>query len=272
MEANHNSATKNNMRKSDHWKSVSTVTELTDRTVHVWKLILVNNSEVASSDILSNNEMKKAERFRFEVDKNKFVRIRTVLRNLLSCYTGVAAQELTFSYNRYGKPYLRIANNKKPVFFNLTHSNDIALFAFTRQGELGIDIEYMGENVPSMQLAQRFFSAQEYQALAQLSGNTLKLGFYRCWTRKEAFIKAVGTGLSLPMSSFAVNLEKDDNPKLLWADKTHFHTTCTLFSILHNEHYFASLACLCDPEHIDFYHCPQDLIQVENKPLFFQLK
>jgi 4'-phosphopantetheinyl transferase len=253
--------TNKDMIKPDHWKSASTAPEFTGNSVHIWKLSLLNNNEVISGDILSKDEIQKAERFRFEVDRNKFVLTRTILRSLLSRYTDVDAKELTFSYNKHGKPYLLNPNKNKSVFFNITYSKDIALFAFTRQCEIGIDIEYMRDNVKCLKLAQRFFSEQEYQALAQLSGNELKMGFYRCWTRKEAFIKAVGTGLSFSLSKFAVNLDKDDNPKLLWADKTHFHGTCNMFPILHDEHYFASLACLCDFEHIDFYHCPQDLTE-----------
>lgn len=243
------------MIQAEQWKIASTAPECPGRSVHVWKLSLVKNDEGFSSDILSKDEIKRAERLCFDSDRNKFVLIRTRLRNLLSRYSGVAAKELSFSYNRYGKPYLLNPGKNKTLFFNVTHSKDIALFAVTRLCEIGIDVEFMRENVKCLKLAQRFFSEQEYQGLAQLSGNALIMGFYRCWTRKEAFIKAVGTGLSFSLNSFAVNFERDDNQKLLWADKERFQGTCNLFPVLHDEHYFASLACLGDPEQIDLYRC-----------------
>ncbi len=248
------------MIRSDYRQAAATVvTELTGNGVHIWQLSLLANSEVVSGDTLSKNEIRQAERFHFTTDRLKFILTRTMLRSLLSRYAGVEAKKLTLAYNRHGKPYLLNPDRDKPVFFNVTHSQDIALFAFSRQGEIGIDIEYMRDNIKYLELAQRFFSAQEYQALAQLSGNELKTGFYRCWTRKEAFIKAVGTGLSFSLGKFAVNFENNDNPKLLWADTAHFSGTCNMFPILDDEYYCAALACLCHPGQVDFYYCPQNL-------------
>lgn len=247
------------MIKSDHWQAADTVTGLTDNSVHVWKLSLLTDSEFISSDTLADNEIQKAGRFHFATDRHTFVRTRTMLRGLLSRYAGVDAKKLTISYNKHGKPYLHNPDRDKAVFFNVTHSKDVALLAFTRQGEIGIDIEYMHDNVKYLELSRRFFSGQEYQALARLSGNELKMGFYRCWTSKEAFVKAVGTGLSSSLGKFAVNLDHNDKPKLLWADKTYFQGICTMFPISHDEHYCASLACLCNPGQVDFYHCPPDL-------------
>ncbi len=249
------------MIKSDHWQAAATVTELTDNSVHTWKLSLLTNNEVIPGGTLSENEIRKAERFHLATDRHKFVRTRTMLRGLLSRYTGVEAKKLTISYNKHGKPYLLNPDRDKSVFFNVTHSKDVALLAFTRQGAIGIDIEYIHDNVKYLELSRRFFSGQEYQALARLSGNELKMGFYRCWTRKEAFVKAVGSGLSSSLGKFAVNLDNNDKPKLLWADKTYFQGTSTMFSIPHDEHYCASLACLCNPGQVDFYHCPPDLTE-----------
>ncbi|MBU0946671.1 MAG: 4'-phosphopantetheinyl transferase superfamily protein [Proteobacteria bacterium] len=243
------------MRQDDQWKSASTAGDCTGRDVHVWKMSLLKTDAGFSCDSLSADEMKRAERFRFDSDRNKFVRTRTTLRGLLSRYTGVAAKELTFSYNEYGKPYLRTPGKNKALFFNVSHSRDIALFAFSRNCELGIDIEYMRDDVQCLKLGQRFFAEQEYQALAKLSGNALIRGFYRCWTRKEAFVKAVGAGLSFPLDSFAVTFEEDDRPQLIWTDKARFRGTCTLFPVLHDEKYLAALACLGDPAQVDFYHC-----------------
>lgn len=244
------------MVQPNPWKPASTATDCRGRSVHIWKLSLVNNSEEVSGGSLSRDEIKRAERFCFDSDREKFVRTRNTLRNLLSRYAGIAAKELSFSYNAHGKPSLCDLGKDNSLFFNVSHSQDIALFAFTRLCEVGIDIEYMRGDVKCLNLAQRFFSEQEYQALARLSGHELVRGFYRCWTRKEAFIKAVGSGLSLPLDSFAVNLENDDKPELLWADPTCFQGTCTMFPILHDEEYCASLACLGEPEWIEFYCCP----------------
>ncbi|MDD3813634.1 MAG: 4'-phosphopantetheinyl transferase superfamily protein [Desulfocapsaceae bacterium] len=251
---------KKEMRQSNHWGPAATATDCTGRSVHIWKLSLLQNSEGISNDILSTDEIHKAERFYFDSDRNKFVLTRTMLRNLLSRYTGVDAKELTFSYNKHGKPYLLNPSKNESIFFNVTHSKDVALFAFTRLCEIGIDIEYIRDDTECLKLAKRFFSEQEYQALAQLSGNDLTMGFYRCWTLKEAFVKALGSGFSFPLNTFTVNFEKDDCPQLTWVDKRRFQGTCKMFSILHDEHYFASLACLKDPAEINYYHCAEDAV------------
>lgn len=243
------------MINKERWEHSSANTTLTDDNVHIWRLLFSSNSEPVSSNTLSDDEIQKAERFRFEADKNKYVLSRTVLRNLLSQYTGIDARELTFSYTRYGKPSLLNQTRDTPVCFNLTHSKDIALFAFAQRCEIGIDIEYMRNNVEYLKLAERFFSRQEYQALAKLSDSELKMGFYRCWTRKEAFIKALGTSLSSSHSKFAVNVEKDGDPRLIWADKKLFHGTCNMFPVTQTGNYFATLACLCDIKHVELFDC-----------------
>lgn len=237
----------------DHWRSGEEAPECLGTGVHVWKLALSKSRQEYSAAHLSGDERQRAERFCFDADRKKFVLTRSVLRKLLGRYTGVAADELIFSYNRYGKPYLCPSERHEALFFNITHSRDIALFAFSRFCELGIDIEYRRDEVSCLDLARRFFSEDEYQVLSQFSGDALRQRFYRCWTRKEAFIKAVGRGFSFSLKSFAVNFEEDANPKLLWADSSSFQGSCTMFSIPHDKHYFAALACLGAPEQIACY-------------------
>ena len=131
-----------------------------------------------------------------------FVVARGVLRTLLGQYLECDPRGIQFLYTQHGKPYL--ANSD--LHFNVSHSDEMAVYAFTRQAQIGVDIEKV-ENIFKHDVAQRFFSNKEYELLTALDGFTQQRGFYRIWSRKEALIKAVGEGLHIPLASFSVSLE-----------------------------------------------------------------
>jgi 4'-phosphopantetheinyl transferase len=135
---------------------------------------------------------------------------------MLSRYLGRPPEELGFSYNEYGKPQIVSAgSDAEPLHFNLAHSKGLALYAFTRLGEIGVDIEYIRPGFPDEEIARRFFSATEVANLNQLPVDDRQKGFFNCWARKEAFIKAKGLGLSLGLDQFDVSLDATQPAALL---------------------------------------------------------
>jgi 4'-phosphopantetheinyl transferase len=181
--------------------------------VHVWKIALDRPDGVTGSlrGLLSPDELARADRFRVERGRERYIVGRGVLRTLLSRYTGVPAQTLEFAYNGFGKPELAGSD----VCFNLSHSHGIALAAVTRGRAIGVDIERIREEVMRERIAERFFSPAEARALAALPPGQQAQAFFNCWTRKEAWIKARGQGLSIALDSFEVTLAPGEPARLV---------------------------------------------------------
>ncbi len=249
------------MKNESLWKTVHTVPELTHDSVHVWKMMLSDCRATSSIEILSKDEIKRAERFHFQMDRDRFIYTRSILRRLLAHYCEVEARAIQFAYNSHGKPSLYNLEQTEEICFNVTHSQDMAMFAVTRGYQVGIDVEYTRDTVEYLKLAQIVFSEKEYLALSRLSGTALKRRFYRYWTCKEAFVKAIGIGLSFSLADFTVNLEDEETPYLDWVDNRSFSGKCRMSAIPLEGDYCASLACLADPEQILFYRCPQKMIE-----------
>ncbi|HXD33583.1 MAG TPA: 4'-phosphopantetheinyl transferase superfamily protein [Pyrinomonadaceae bacterium] len=155
--------------------------------------------------LLATDELTKADRFRFEKDQRHYSVARGVLRELIARYLGVAATDLRFSYTEYGKPEL-ISPNIPQLKFNLAHSGKVALYAFTYVGDVGVDVELIRPEFTGDDIARRYFSATELQALNALPETDRTLAFFNCWARKEAVIKAKGMGLSMGLDQFDVTL------------------------------------------------------------------
>jgi len=149
---------------------------------------------------LSIGERKRAARFVHSEDTKRLIIAYSGLRLLLSKYLSLPAESFKFKTNDHGKPYLI----DSPIYFNLSHSKDWVIWAFALNNELGVDIEYQKKNIEPMDLAKRFFSPKEYAMLKNTLPEERLSSFYRCWTRKEAFIKAIGKGLSYPLNKFEV--------------------------------------------------------------------
>jgi 4'-phosphopantetheinyl transferase len=151
-------------------------------------------------DWLSPDEIARARRFHFDRDRRRFCVSRAILRRLLGSYIGVSPRDVHFSYGEYGKPCLESWD----VGFNVSHSNDLALIGIVRGGDIGVDIEYIRPDYPTDEVAARFFSTAETRGLSEVADAERALAFFRCWTRKEACIKAHGRGLSIPLDAFSV--------------------------------------------------------------------
>lgn len=182
--------------------------------VHVWRAALDLPDPLAEAlgRLLSADERERAERFHFARDRRRFSAGRGLLRDILSRYLNAAPQELRFHYNAHGKPSLYGSDLR----FNLSHSGGLALFAVTVGGEVGVDVERIRPEVMQEGLARRYFSPREVTALEALPPEQQPPGFFNCWTRKEAYIKARGEGLSLPLDSFDVSLEPGKPARLLY--------------------------------------------------------
>jgi 4'-phosphopantetheinyl transferase len=185
--------------------------------VHIWCVVLDRpDSRVRNlRRTLAPDEQGRAERFHFRRDREQFIVARGMLRKIVGRYAGVEAHRLRFCYNSYGKPFIAEELNPSRVSFNLSHSQGLALLAVSRQRELGIDVEYVRPELVKEQVAEHFFSRREVAVLRALPAAVQAEAFFNCWTRKEAYVKARGQGLSLPLDEFDVSLTPGDAAALL---------------------------------------------------------
>ena len=183
--------------------------------VHVWHLNLSKATDVARLEpLLSPEEIQRAGRFRFPEHRQRFVIARGSLRRLLGSYLGIEARQVAFTYSAEGKPNLAALHNSD-LQFNVSHSGDLAAFGFAKGRRLGVDVELIRRDIDVVDIPRRFFSCAEQRDLEGLEGERKYQAFFNCWTRKEAYVKAVGSGLSLPLRDFDVSLLPNQPPRLL---------------------------------------------------------
>lgn len=185
--------------------------------VHVWQAWLDGGSEELEhfANSLSPDEVARANRFHFEKDRNHYIVGRGLLRELLGRYLGQSPSALEFSYGEHGKPALAGTNAACGFSFNLSHSSGLAVYAFSRERSLGIDVEQTRPDFATEDIARRYFSTREVEDLLTLPAQERVQAFFRCWTRKEAYIKARGAGLQIPLDSFSVSLLPGQPAQLL---------------------------------------------------------
>ena len=182
---------------------------------HVW-LARLNIEDFSSyASMLAPEETERANRFRFLDGKKHYTVTRGLLRFLLGNYLKVDPAALRFVYSRYGKPALESPSST--IRFNVSHSHGLGLLAFQLQGDIGVDVEQFRPAFATQEIADRFFATEESAALRELSDDQRPEAFFRCWTLKEAVIKAHGMGFSLPLSRFVVSITPT-NPRLLKTD------------------------------------------------------
>lgn len=193
------------------WSSPPSSLSLQPREVHVWRLQLDQPSE-PFLELLQPDEVSRANRFHFERDRKRFVIARGFLRLLLGRYLEADPARLMFSYGAYGKPSVE---GEQRLRFNMSHSHQMALFAVTEGCEIGVDVERIRADFTSDDIARRYFSPFEVESLCGLPATDRVAGFFRCWTRKEAYIKATGRGLSQALDGFDVTLGPNESATLL---------------------------------------------------------
>jgi len=176
-----------------------------DKTAHLYQLerywLLLNESE-----------QERANKFRFFKDKSCSIIARGVLRTLLGAYLNLEPATIQFDTGSHGKPFVKEAKN---LNFNVSHSANSIVFSFTRNYEIGIDVEKVKKDLELIQVAKSFFSTQEIKSLFEQPESYRYQAFFNCWTRKEAFIKAEGSGLSFPLDQFTVSLDNAHTAALL---------------------------------------------------------
>jgi 4'-phosphopantetheinyl transferase len=192
-------------------------------TIQVWRGSLDQESEIQRrlAALLSDDESERARRFRFDRDRARYVVGRGLLRLMLGRYVDADAAALRFGYGPQGKPSLHGGGPQ----FNLAHSGATALYAFSSDSQLGVDVELMQPDFTDDRIAERFFSPLEVETLRALRQEDRAQAFLTCWTRKEAFLKARGDGLTLALDSFDVTLAPGEPPALLrtgWSPRERF--------------------------------------------------
>jgi 4'-phosphopantetheinyl transferase len=171
-------------------------------------------TSVPEATILSPDERARSQRFHFEKDRIHFCRCRAALRELLAGYLASPAEEIRFEYMASGKPQLAPDQNLRGLQFNVSHSANMGLIAIGSGHRLGVDIERIRADVDTNALAERFFSLRERAGLKALPAHLRVPAFFACWTRKEAFLKATGDGLSFPLADFSVSTDPENDPEL----------------------------------------------------------
>jgi 4'-phosphopantetheinyl transferase len=199
-------------------------------TVHVWRTPLSVPAEIIQhyTTILSPIERRRAQRFVFEHDRHRWTIARATLRLILARYLHTRSDQFDFSLNEFGKPSLAHPH-AAGIEFNLSHSNEWALYAFVRHRLVGIDIEYMRNDLDFNALARQSFSPQENTVLRTLTGEDKMQAFFRGWTSKEAFAKALGKGFSQAFDHFTVEILPSRPPALLHQEENTSEPSCWSF-------------------------------------------
>jgi 4'-phosphopantetheinyl transferase len=219
--------------------------QLSTEAVHVWH---VNIKSLAGrvqqwTNLLSHAERSRSEAFVHQSDRERFIIAHGVLRILIGRYLDVAPAELKFSEVARKKPCLENVNADSGLQFNLSHSHGYVLLAFTYHRQIGIDIEYMRPLPALEQIAAKTFSLQESKEIKKLKPEERIAAFYRCWTRKEAFVKALGEGLYYPLDRFSVSIFPEASNCLLQIDERPTETShWTILNLKTDPGYAAALA------------------------------
>ena len=229
--------------------------------VHIWRANLnLSSPEIQSlKQLLSPNEIARADRFRFPLHKKRFIVARGILRQLLGSYLNISPDSLIFQYGDRGKPLLTESSGNNSLQFNISHSQEYALYGFIYHQPIGVDLEYVREMPDALKIAQRFFSANEYNSIQAIAPEKQQQAFFQLWTAKEAYLKAIGTGLSGSLASvdIAIALSQVQFPHLLSIAGDHTQViNWSLYGCIPQPDYVAAIAFKASIpfEEINFWH------------------
>jgi 4'-phosphopantetheinyl transferase len=200
----------------DGWRADPLTLTIPTHGIDVWRVCLDDVQYVDESlrGLLRPDEVARASRFHFERDRTRFIRGRAALRIVLGRYLRISPADIRFQYKDYGKPAIAFPDACQGLRFNVSHAGGLALIAAGCGTAIGVDIEKVRPHPDLLGIARRFFSARETDAILALSEDQRQEAFFACWTRKEAFLKATGMGLSFPLSKFSVSVDPE-GPALL---------------------------------------------------------
>jgi 4'-phosphopantetheinyl transferase len=204
------------MSASD-WRPLTEPLSLESDTIHLIRVPLAADDARIDGcrQILSADELARADRYIVPIPRRHFIVCRAALRQLLGTCIGTDPRDIAFDYGPHGKPVLRQVRTSTRLEFSVSHSSDQALIGITQGRQLGVDIEQIDPAVRILKLATRFFSTREATELNGLPSDDQLAGFYRGWTCKESYLKATGQGLSFPLNRFSVSLNPHQPAALL---------------------------------------------------------
>ncbi len=214
---------------------------LNENEVHIY-YVMINSAKQFIPFLkkyLSNEEKLKVMKYIFEKDRAIQMISRSVLKNILSRYLSDKTEDVIFSYNQFGKPFISENKNPDSIRFNLSHSGNMILYAVSRKRNVGIDVQEINKTVSVTDIIEHYFSDHEIAQFKSLPEELMLKAFYSCWTRKEAYIKARGKGLSFPLNSFSVPVFPGLCSKLLHDDEG---TGWSLTDIISSPEYTAAIA------------------------------
>jgi 4'-phosphopantetheinyl transferase len=238
------------------WEIAPENISLNENDIHIWRssLDLAPEKVANLTAILSEDEQIRADRFRFLKHKTRFVVARAMLRIILGKYLGIAPGEVLFQYSSRGKPTL-VNNADNQIQFNLSHSEELVIYGFTQQKLIGVDLEYL-RPIPDLEkLAQRFFSAREYDFIKSLRQGEKKQAFFQIWTAKEAYLKATGEGLANSLDKVEIDITQVPKVGLLSINgSSQITEQWKLYSFTPQDNYLASLAVETNHWNLSYYN------------------
>jgi 4'-phosphopantetheinyl transferase len=235
--------------------------------VHVWHAELDVGPTIAAKleTLLTSDERGRARGFKFDRDRHRFVAARGMLRAILGGWLGRDPHALQFAAGDHGKPYLA----DDAVFFNTAHSEDHALFVLADRSPVGVDIEVVRDLPDALDIADRFFTPREAATLREMPEPQRRIAFFQCWTRKEAYVKALGEGLLRPLDSFEVTATADGTFGLeLASDHGHVLKGWSLHDLSELPVYSAALAVQAPNVRVRLRRLPLDRLGLDESDSF----
>ena len=226
--------------------------------VHVWQADLGLGLDDLDrlQLLLAPDERHRAAKFHFERDRNRYAAARGLLRLILSTYLRERPESIQLTYSAYGKPFLHLRYDDR-IEFNVSHSQGLALYAVSCCAPVGIDVESIRPDLQWREIAERYFSALEVKTLFQLPEVQQQQAFFNCWTRKEAYIKAEGQGLSIPLNQFDVSVAPDEPVALLRTSESSEASQWSLHDLSPREHFVGALAIRSRTHRLKYWQVPQ---------------
>lgn len=232
------------IRIDQRWINCSKIEQFHSNEIHVIRLQynkLRTNLDFFQS-LTNTTENKKALSYLSESDHNRSIITRGALRYVLSGLLNLNPDKISFTNSCFGKLRIKKNQNFQNIHFNITHSKDIGLIAINKNNYIGIDCEFIRKLFMMEEIAKKYFSDTEFKEFSILKDSEKIIGFYNCWTRKEAFVKAIGYGLIFPSKKFDVTLSPNSSPKISRIESDKFKIDdYTIHDIYPNENYIATV-------------------------------
>ena len=227
--------------------------ELSEKQVHIFLLHLDKYDDKQLYNILSDDEKQRADKLKIELKKKQFIVSRSVLRKVISKSIGQPHDDIAVYYGEHNKPFIKDKYNNKAIEFNVSHSEECVLIALTLGNKIGIDVEKVSPDIDHIALSKRFFSKNENDQLERISSDKKLDTFYRIWTRKEAFIKATGEGMTCGLDKFSVSSKREAKSKVVIEQEKNCNEEWYCFNLMDIDHYEAALSSNNEDIELIFY-------------------